>query len=74
MTLQPAIPSERSLLIVEDDKSFLLRLARAMEGRGFSVTTAETVSEGLMQVEKSAPAFAVVAPDVRALAVAGAGL
>ena len=60
MTLQPAIPSERSLLIVEDDKSFLMRLARAMEGRGFVVTTAESVSEGLMQVEKAAPAFAVV--------------
>ena len=32
---------ERSLLIVEDDKSFLQRLARAMEARGFVVTTAE---------------------------------
>ena len=35
------LPSERTLLIVEDDKSFLQRLARAMEGRGFAVTTAE---------------------------------
>ncbi len=51
---------ERSLLIVEDDKSFLLRLARAMEGRGFVVSTAESVAEGLLQVEKAAPAFAVV--------------
>src|SRR6201993_3575984 len=55
-----ALPSERSLLIVEDDKSFLQRLARAMEGRGFTVTTAESVSDGLLQVEKAAPAFAVV--------------
>jgi two-component system, response regulator RegA len=55
-----ALPAERSLLIVEDDKSFLQRLARAMEGRGFVVTTAETVAEGLLQVEKAAPAFAVV--------------
>ena len=54
------IPNERSLLIVEDDKSFLLRLARAMETRGFEVRTAESVAEGLLQVEKSAPAFAVV--------------
>jgi two-component system response regulator RegA len=60
MNPAPAVSAERSLLIVEDDKSFLQRLARAMEGRGFTVTTAETVSEGLMQVEKSAPAFAVV--------------
>jgi two-component system response regulator RegA len=31
--------SDRSLLIVEDDKAFLERLARAMEARGFIVTT-----------------------------------
>ena len=45
------IPGDRSLLIVEDDKSFLQRLARAMEGRGFNVTTAETVADGLDQVD-----------------------
>jgi two-component system, response regulator RegA len=55
-----AVPSERSLLIVEDDKSFLQRLARAMETRGFTVSTAESVAEGLLQVERAAPAFAVV--------------
>ena len=54
------ISAERTLLIVEDDKSFLLRLARAMEARGFEVRTAESVGEGLQQVETSAPAFAVV--------------
>jgi len=60
-TATVASPSgERSLLIVEDDKSFLQRLARAMETRGFVVTTAESVAEGLLQVEKAAPAFAVV--------------
>ena len=42
-----AMPSDRSLLIVEDDKSFLQRLARAMESRGFAVTTAESVADGL---------------------------
>jgi two-component system response regulator RegA len=51
---------ERSLLIVEDDYSFLQRLAKALEQRGFTVTTAESVSDGLLQVEKAAPAFAVV--------------
>jgi two-component system response regulator RegA len=55
-----AVSGERSLLIVEDDKSFLQRLARAMETRGFVVATAESVAEGLLQVEKAAPAFAVV--------------
>src|SRR6202040_4307368 len=58
--LVAAIPGDRTLLIVEDDKSFLQRLARAMEGRGFAVTTAESVADGLTQVEQSAPAFAVV--------------
>jgi len=53
------VPADRSLLIVEDDKSFLQRLARAMELRGFSVTTADTVADGLQQVERTAPAFAV---------------
>src|ERR1700729_1947022 len=60
MTESSAIAGDRSLLIVEDDKSFLQRLARAMEGRGFAVTTAESVADGLTQVEKAAPAFAVV--------------
>src|SRR3981189_271502 len=55
-----AMPSDRSLLIVEDGKSFLQRLARAMEGRGFTVTTADSVAEGLTQLETASPAFAVV--------------
>ena len=55
-----AMPMERSLLIVDDDKSFLQRLARAMETRGFTVTASETVSDGLQQVEKAPPAYAVV--------------
>ncbi len=60
VTEHPAIEGDRSLLIVEDDKSFLQRLARAMECRGFAVTTAESVADGLTEVEKAAPAFAVV--------------
>jgi two-component system response regulator RegA len=56
----PGIPSDRTLLIVEDDKSFLQRLARAMESRGFTVTTAESIAEGLTRLETASPAFAVV--------------
>ena len=41
------IPGDRTLLIVEDDKSFLQRLARAMESRGFTVTTAESIAEAV---------------------------
>ncbi|HZP76136.1 MAG TPA: ActR/PrrA/RegA family redox response regulator transcription factor [Pseudolabrys sp.] len=55
-----SLPSERTLLIVEDDKSFLQRLAKALEARGFEVTAVETVAEGLTQVEQINPAFAVV--------------
>jgi two-component system response regulator RegA len=51
---------EKTLLIVEDDKPFLQRLASAMQTRGFAVTTADSVAEGLQKVEQAAPAFAVV--------------
>lgn len=54
------IPGERTVLIVEDDKSFLQRLAKALESRGFIVSIAESVADGLLQVERAAPAFAVV--------------
>src|SRR5215471_17252689 len=66
-----SLPTERSLLIVDDDKSFLQRLARAMESRGFTVTAAESVGDGLLQVEKAAPAFTIV--DMR-LGCRGSGL
>jgi two-component system response regulator RegA len=52
--------AKASLLIVDDDKPFLDRLARAMEGRGFAVEIASSVAEGLAAVSKSPPAFAVV--------------
>ena len=54
------ISAERSVLIVEDDRSFLQRLAKALEQRGFAVTTAESVADGLLQVEATAPAYAVL--------------
>jgi len=59
-TAELAEHADRSLLIVEDDKPFLERLARAMETRGFDVTSCDTVSDGLAQIGKAAPAFAVV--------------
>jgi two-component system response regulator RegA len=52
--------ASRSLLIVDDDKPFLQRLARAMETRGFNVVAAESIAEGLNHVKQAAPAFAVV--------------
>ncbi|MBL8587371.1 MAG: ActR/PrrA/RegA family redox response regulator transcription factor [Methylobacteriaceae bacterium] len=52
--------SDMSLLIVDDDKPFLVRLARAMEQRGFRVVTAETVEQGKAAIVASPPAFAVI--------------
>jgi two-component system, response regulator RegA len=54
------LPADRSLVLVDDDRSFVLRLARAMEGRGFEVRTAHSVAEGLSLIREKAPAFAVV--------------
>lgn len=51
---------ERSLLIVDDDRPFLTRLARAMEGRGYSVTTAESVEDGLRAIAANPPSYAVI--------------
>jgi two-component system response regulator RegA len=53
-------PDDRVLLLVDDDKPFLTRLARAMESRGFAVRTAESVAEGVAEVRRSAPGYAVV--------------
>ena len=49
-----------TLLIVDDDKPFLTQLARAMEGRGFVVETAESVEEAVGKVRRTPPAYAVV--------------
>ncbi|SFN71603.1 two-component system, response regulator RegA [Mesorhizobium sp. NFR06] len=51
---------DTSLLIVEDDKPFLTRLARAMEARGFVVETAESVEEAVAKARARPPAYAVV--------------
>jgi two-component system response regulator RegA len=51
---------DTSLLIVEDDRPFLTRLARAMEARGFVVETAESVEEAVGKARARPPAYAVV--------------
>jgi two-component system response regulator RegA len=53
-------PEDNTLLIVDDDKAFLQRLARAMEARGFAVDAAGSVEEGLASLKRRPPAFAVV--------------
>ena len=54
------VGGDASLLIVEDDRAFLQRLARAMEKRGFQTETAESVADAKMKVEARPPAYAVV--------------
>jgi two-component system, response regulator RegA len=53
-------PSDKTLLLVDDDKPFLTRLGKAMETRGFSVRLADTVAEGIAAVQAQAPGYAVV--------------
>ena len=51
---------DKSLLIVDDDGPLRESLARAMEKKGFSVTKAEGVQQGISLAKSSPPAFAVV--------------
>ena len=48
------------LLLIDDDETFLTRLARAMEQRGFAVRTAHSVSAGMEMARTHPPAYAVV--------------
>lgn len=51
---------DRTLLIIDDDETFRVRLLRAMEKRGFQVFGAGSVAEGLVAARRERPAFAVV--------------
>ena len=52
--------TDKSLLIVDDDGPFRDRLSRAMEKKGFQVTQAESVEQGIKKARNLPPAFAVV--------------
>ena len=54
------LPDDTSLVIIDDDRPFLQRLSKAMEGRGFEVRSAGSVAEGIELIRSKAPAFAVV--------------
>ncbi|MGF1447432.1 MAG: ActR/PrrA/RegA family redox response regulator transcription factor [Pikeienuella sp.] len=51
---------DNSLLLVDDDAPFRMRLGRAMERRGFEPILAESVAEGLSRAREAKPAYAVV--------------
>jgi len=56
----PGAEGDKSLLIVDDDAPLRLRLARAMERRGFVVASAGSVAEARQEVARHAPAYAVI--------------
>lgn len=56
---------DRTLLIVDDDRPFRERLAKAMERRGFLVAAAEGVAAGIAMARATPPAYAVL--DLRLL-------
>ncbi len=51
---------DKSLLIVDDDDPFRERLGRAMEKKGFTVSTSKTTENAINLVKTKAPQFAVV--------------
>ncbi len=51
---------DKSLLVVDDDKVFCERLARALSSRGFTARTAISVAEARTAIETAPPAFAVI--------------
>lgn len=56
----PDLGCDPSLLLVDDDEAFVKRLAKAMEKRGFTVETAESVAAGKAIATARPPAYAVV--------------
>ena len=51
---------DKSLLILDDDDPFRSRLARAMEKKGFTVTEANSVKEGLKIAKNTPTSFALI--------------
>ena len=52
--------ADKSLLIVDDDNPFRDRLSRAMQKKGFVVTQAESIKQGINVAKNNPPAFAVI--------------
>ena len=52
--------ADKSLLIVDDDSPLRDRLSRAMEKKGFRVTQAESVKQGINHAKNAPPEYAVV--------------
>ncbi|MFJ6025142.1 ActR/PrrA/RegA family redox response regulator transcription factor [Brevundimonas sp. NPDC092305] len=51
---------DKTLLLLDDDNALRTRLGRALESRGFEVTTAASIAEASEALKTSLPAFAVL--------------
>jgi two-component system response regulator RegA len=60
MTQKYDIPDDNSLLILDDDGPFRIRLGRALTARGFEVVLAESIAQASHMVRTNPPAFAVL--------------
>ncbi|MGE0463971.1 MAG: response regulator transcription factor [Vicinamibacterales bacterium] len=51
---------DRTLLLLDDDDVFALRMAKALTARGFEVTRAATAAEALASARQESPEYALV--------------
>lgn len=58
--LAPAKQSLGTLVLLDDDTIFTNRIARALEGNGFTVSSLESMAQAMASIEKTVPDFAVV--------------
>lgn len=58
--LDQQVGPDASLLLVDDDETFVTRLARAMEKRGFLPRIALSVAEAMRLIAERPPAYAVI--------------
>jgi len=58
--IEYTLPTDASLMILDDDAPFRTRLGRALEQRGFKVEAVETVQDAKLKVRSNPPAFAVL--------------
>lgn len=54
------IPEDNSMMVLDDDGPFRIRMGRALTARGFDVRLAESVAEAEQLVREQPPAFAVL--------------
>ncbi len=59
-TAPPPDDERSSLLLVDDDDTFRRTLARALERRGFAVSSAADVATGMVKAQLHPPEYAVV--------------